>query len=75
MVLYMYFHVLLVIWDWQLLRHSVYLPYRGLIRRIFTLVAIATCEMLMYHYKTGLSHVLLNGVCGLIYVCIYELKR
>ena len=30
---------------------------------------------LLYHYNNVLSHSLLTGVCGLIYVCLYVLKR
>ena len=56
----MYSHFLLVILNWQWLRHYGYLPYQGLIRRICSLYNWYPCEVAV-PYKTSLSHGLLTG--------------
>ena len=68
------FHFFLVIWCLKWLRHSVYLPCKGLIRRIGYTYNCSPCEVDL-PYKTLLSHGLLTGFtdwCMYVYIYFWE---
>ena len=75
MKVYMYFHIPIVIFNWQWLRTSFYFPTEGVIFRIYILFPITFHVRLLYRYMTALLHGILAGVCGLIHVLVYVMNR
>ena len=64
-------------WDWQWLRHSVYIPYYSLIRRIECIYNRFPCEVAV-PYKNALSHGLLTGFADwymYVYMYLWEKRR